>query len=70
MFFQNRPDDFPLDANSAAMDDTHLGESMSLGLVKVFLNNDRDFTRLEGVKVDRVLDRNLVHRYSIMFRYL
>ena len=61
VFFQNRPDDFPLDADSTAMDDAHAGESTVQGLVEVFLDHNGNLTGLEGMKVDGVLDRNLVH---------
>jgi hypothetical protein len=43
------------------MDDPDLGKPPPDSLIKVLLHNDLDFLRLEGMEVDRVFDRYLMH---------
>ena len=43
MPFENRADDFPLYADTPAMDDPDFGVSTPLGLIQVFLDDNRDF---------------------------
>lgn len=61
MLFEDRSDDFTLDADSPAVDDPNLGIAPPDRLIQILLDDDGDFLRLERVEVDRVLDRNLVH---------
>ena len=58
---QNRMNDFALHPGAAAMDDPDFAETPLDSLIKVFLDHDSDFPRLECVKVNGVFDRNLVH---------
>ena len=53
--------DFALHSDSPAMDDPDLGKPPPDSLIKVLLHNDLDFLRLEGMEVDRVFDRYLMH---------
>jgi hypothetical protein len=61
VFCQKGPDDFALNANTFPVDDPDDFKSTLNCLVQVFFDHDSDFTGLEGVKVDGILDRNLVH---------
>lgn len=61
VFCQDRPDDFTLDANPSPVDDPDGLKAALNGLIQVLLHHAGDFTGLKGVKVDGVLDRNLVH---------
>src|SRR5712671_6357007 len=61
MLFQHGMDDLALHADAAPVDDANLAKASPDGLVQVFFNDDLDFPRLKGVKVDGVFDRNLVH---------
>jgi hypothetical protein len=54
-------DDFPLDSDASAVNDAHFTEPALDSLVQVLLYHYRDFTRLKGMEIDRVFDRNLVH---------
>ena len=58
-------DDLALDAGAAAMDDADLANALLDGLIQIFLDDDVDFLRLEGVKVDGILDWDVVHSESI-----
>ena len=50
------------------MDDPNLVKAALDGLVEVFLDDNLDLTGLEGVQIDGVFDRNLVH--SIQYNHL
>lgn len=65
MLFKNGVDDLALDTDAAAMDDTNLAKAPLDRLIQIFLDNDMDFLRLEGVEVDGILDRDVVHSESI-----
>ena len=65
MILQYRLDDFALDADPPAVDDADLPKTALEGLMQILLYDYRNFTRLKGVKVDRVLDRDFVHKSSI-----
>src|SRR5215468_7154724 len=69
VFFQQGLDDLSLNADPPAVDDSNLAESPLNCLVQVFLDDNPDFPRLERVEIDRVLNRDLVHRSSIMSGY-
>ena len=59
-------DDFALYADTPAMDDPDFQVSTPHRLIQVFLDDNRNFARLERVEVDGIADRNLMHRYSII----
>jgi len=61
MLVQDRPDDLPLHADPAAVDDPDLAKTSLHCLKQVFLNDDFNFLWLEGVQIDRVFDRKLMH---------
>src|ERR1700704_2919605 len=65
MFPDNRLNDFALHANPAAVDDPNFPEASLDGLVKVFLYHYLDFAWLEGMEVDGVFDRNMMHERLI-----
>ena len=65
MLFKDRLNDLALDAGAAAMDDADLAKALLDGLIQIFLDDDVDFLRLEGVKVDGILDWDVVHSESI-----
>jgi len=65
MALQNRVNDLALNAYPTSMNDSHVPETAADGLVQVFFNDCRDVTRLERVKVNRILDRDFVHKRSI-----
>jgi len=58
-------DDLALHSDSSAVDDPDFLKTPGYGLVKVFLDDHLNLTRLEGVKVDGVLDWDFVHRSRI-----
>jgi tRNA-2-methylthio-N6-dimethylallyladenosine synthase len=61
MSFQNRSYDFPLHADTSAVDDSDLAKATLNSLIEIFLHDNLDFSRLKRVKVDGVFDRKLVH---------
>ena len=65
MFFEQRVDDLALYTNAAAVDDTNFTKTFLHCLIQVLLHNDMDLVRLERVKVDGILDRDVVHSESI-----
>jgi hypothetical protein len=64
---QNRSDDLPLHADTAAMDDAHFPKPALDGLIQVLFNDDLDFSRLKRMQVDEVFNRILVH--SIQYNH-
>ena len=65
VLFKNRMDDLALDADAAAVDDPDLAKAPLDGLIQIFLDHNRDLLCLEGVKVDGILDWDVVHTESI-----
>jgi hypothetical protein len=65
MLFEEGMDDLALDPNTAAVDDAHFPKTFLHRLIQVFLDNDMDLVWLEGMKVDGILDRDVVHTESI-----
>jgi tRNA-2-methylthio-N6-dimethylallyladenosine synthase len=61
VFLENGSDDLALHADAAAVDDADLPKAALDGLVKILLDHNLDFPRLECVQIDGVFDRNLVH---------
>ena len=61
VFFQNRLDNLSLNPYPPAMDNPDLSKPPFRCLIEVFLHHDLDFSRLESVQIDRVLNRDLVH---------
>ena len=61
MSFQNRSHDFPLHADTSAVDNPDLAKATLNGLIEILLHDNLDFSRLKRVQVDRVFDRKLVH---------
>ena len=61
VFFQNGLDNLSLNPDPAAMDDPNLPKSPFHSLIEVFLDDNPDFPRLKRVKIDGVLNRDLVH---------
>ena len=57
--------DLALDANAAAMNDSDLAKAFLDGLIQVFLHDNMDLLRLERVKVNGILDWDVVHTESI-----
>ncbi len=57
--------DLPLHADTASVNDPYLTKSALDGLIKVFLDNNMDLFRLKSVKVDGILDWDVVHTESI-----
>ena len=49
MFLQYRLDDFPLNPDSSSMNDPNFMKTSLLYLVEIFLHDNFDFSRLEGV---------------------
>ena len=60
--------DFALYADAAAMDNANLTKAALDGLIEVLFHHDLNLSRLKGVQIDRVFDRNLVH--SIQYNHL
>ena len=58
-------DDLPLDADAPAMDDADLAKTPLSRLIQIFLDHDMNLPGLEGVEVDGILDRDVVHNESI-----
>lgn len=54
-------DNLTLDANSSAVDDANLTKTFLDRLIQIFFDHDMDFLRLEWVKVDGILDWDVVH---------
>src|SRR5207245_5674068 len=61
MFLQHRVYDFPLRANTAAVNDADFVEASLNRLIQILFHHDLDFLRLERVEINGVFDRNLVH---------
>ena len=68
MLSQYRLNDFALHADAAAVNDANLTKPALDGLIEVFLDDDLNLPRLEGVQINRVFDRNLVH--SIQYNHV
>ena len=65
MFLKNRLDNLALHADAAAVDDANLAKTLFNRLIKIFLDHDMDFLRLEGMEVYGILDWDVVHGESI-----
>jgi hypothetical protein len=52
MLPQNRLDDLPLHSNPSAVNDPDFAEAALDGLVKVFLDNNLNLTRLKRVQIE------------------
>jgi hypothetical protein len=50
--------DLTLDADPAAVDQPHLDEPLGLGGLQIVADDRGDVPRCEGVKVQRILDRD------------
>src|SRR5215831_1383571 len=61
MSFQNRSHDFPLHADTSAVDNPDLAKATLNGLIEILFHDNLDFPRLKRVQVDGVFDRKLVH---------
>jgi len=61
MSFQNRSHDFPLHADTSAVDNPDLAKATLNGLIEILLHDNLDFSRLKRVQIDGVFDRKLVH---------
>src|SRR5438132_688525 len=61
--------DFTLHTDTTAVDDPDRREASLNRLKQVLFHHDPNFLRLEGVQIDRVFDRDLVHRikYNRLF---
>ena len=72
MFFQNRMGDGALHPHTPAVDDPNFAKPLALGLIEILLDHDRDLSRLKGMQIDGILDRDVVrsfvHGPSIMTR--
>ena len=51
-------DDPSLNADSSAVDQAHLGESLGMGGIEILSDDGRHVARREGVDVQRILDRD------------
>ena len=65
MLLQQRMDNLALDANSPAVDDANLTKTFLHRLIQIFFHYDMDLLRPERVKVDGILDWDVVHNESI-----
>jgi len=54
-------DNLSLHADPPAVNNSNLAKPTLYGLIQVFLDNDSDFSRLKGMEINRVLDRDFVH---------
>lgn len=58
-------DNLPLNPDAAAVNDTDLPKPLLNGLIQVFFDHDMDLLRLKRMKVDGILDGNVMHNESI-----
>jgi hypothetical protein len=65
MLLEQRMDDLALYANAAAVDDANFPKTFLHRLIQVFLHDDMELPWLECVKVNVILDRDVVHTESI-----
>jgi hypothetical protein len=57
--------DLAQNADPTAVDDTNLPKSPQHSLIQVFLDNNVDFLWLKRVKVNGILNRDVLHSESI-----
>ena len=65
MLLEQRMNDLALYPNAAAVDDADFTKAFPHRLIEVLLDNDMDLFWLESVKVDGILDWDVVHTESI-----
>ena len=56
---EQRSDPFPLDSDTTAVDQAHLGQAARPRLFEVFASHVLHVRRAERVEIERVLDRDL-----------
>ena len=67
--FEGSLDDAALDAAAPSVHETHLSETSVVRGTDVFLDNGRDFTRIERVEIELGLDRDRMRQVVFQRHY-